>query len=200
MNKAFEVLERETVYRGFLKLDRYRLRHESFHGGMCAEVRREQIAGLNAVSVLPYDPVRDQVVLIEQFRIGVIADEQGPWILEPIGGYRPDNESAESVARREGSEEAGLAFARMESIGNFYVSPGLSSERIALFCAEVDTRLAGGIHGLPEEGEETRVVVMSADEAIAGLFGRIRSTSAIITLQWLASNRQRLRQAWAGTD
>lgn len=198
MNKEFHVTEMKREYDGFLKLDRYRLRHASFKGGMCQEVVREQIAGLSAVSVLPYDPRRDEVVLVEQFRVGVLDDPNGPWILETIGGYRPATETVESVAGREAMEEAGLSLSRLADIGAFYVSPGLSTERIHLLCGEVDASDAGGIHGLPEEGEETRVVVMAADEAIESMFDSIKATTAIISLQWLAANRERLRRAWGG--
>lgn len=198
MKKKYQVLEKQRHYSGFLKLDRYRIRHASFKGGMCPEVEREQIAGLNAVSVLPYDPRRDEVVLVEQFRVGVLDDPEGPWILETIGGYRPPDETVESVAGREAMEEAGLLISRVADIGAFYVSPGLSTERIHLLCGEIDASNAGGIHGVPEEGEETRVVVMSAGEAIDSLFGPIQATTAIISLQWLAANRQRLQQEWAG--
>ena len=196
MNNEFEILHRSTAYDGFLKLARYQLRHASFHGGWCEPVFRERLEKLSAVSVLPYDPQRDQVVLIEQFRTGVMEDPAGPWVLETIGGYRHDGESAEEVAHRELAEEAGLVCTALQPVGSFYVSPGFSTERIALFCARVDAANAAGIHGLAEEGEETRVVVVPAEEAIAGMFGRINSTSPLILVQWLAANRQRLRQSW----
>lgn len=196
MAKKFEILEHEQLYRGFLSLDRYRLRHESFHGGWCSPVLREQIAGLGAASVLPYDPERDAVVLIEEFRTGALADPASPWLLEVVSGYREPDETAEQTIRREAGEEAGIELGEIEGIGAFYVSPGISTERIELFCARVDSRLAGGIHGMAEEGEETRVVVLPAEQAIGELFGRINSTGPIILVQWLAANRDRLRRQW----
>jgi ADP-ribose pyrophosphatase len=196
MQKKFEILEHDTVYRGFLTLERYRLRHESFHGGWCEPVVREQLSGLGAASVLPYDPVRDEVVLIEEFRTGALADPGSPWLLEVVSGYREHGESAEQVIRREAMEEAGLELGEVEAIGGFYVSPGISTERIELFCARVDSGAAGGIHGMAEEGEETRVVVLPAQQAIGEVFGRIDSTGPIILMQWLAANRERLRRAW----
>lgn len=194
--KPFEILHRSVAHDGFLKLARYQLRHASYRGGWCEPVFRERLEKLSAVSVLPYDPVRDEVVLVEQFRVGVMEDAQGPWVLETIGGYRHPEESSLDVAQRELSEEAGLTGSQFESVGGFYVSPGLSTERIQLFCARVDADGAGGIHGIPEEGEETRVVVLSAQQAIDELFGRINSTSTLILVQWLAANRQRLQQEW----
>lgn len=196
MTKDFKILHRSTAYDGFLNLVRYQVRHESFHGGWCEPVLRERLEKLSAVSVLPYDPVRDEVVLIEQFRIGAMEDPSGPWVLETIGGYRHPGEDADTVAQRELDEEAGLSTSLMETIGSFYVSPGLSTEQITLFCARIDAVDADGIHGLPEEGEETRVMVLPAEEALAELFGRVNSTSTLILLQWLAVNRERLRRDW----
>jgi ADP-ribose pyrophosphatase len=196
MSKDFQILHRSTAYDGFLELARYQIRHASFHGGWCEPVFRERLEKLSAVSVLPYDPQRDEVVLIEQFRIGAMEHADGPWLLETIGGYRHPGEDADAVARRELAEEGGLRSSLMERVGSFYASPGLSTEQITLFCARVDAVDAGGIHGLADEGEETRVVVLPAEEALQELFGRINSTSPLILLQWLAANRERLRRDW----
>lgn len=198
MKKRFEILEQHTAYDGFLKLERFLLRHESFHGGWCEPIVREQIAGLGAASVLPYDPLRDEVVLIEEFRTGALGDPDSPWLLEVVSGYREPGESHEAVIRREAMEEAGISLGRLEQVGGFYVSPGISTERLELFCAQVDSSTAGGIHGVAEEGEEIRVVVMPALQAIAELFRRIDSTGPIILMQWFAANRARLRRDWAG--
>ena len=191
-----EHLGTETLYQGFVRLSRHRLRHQSYHGGWCTEVVRERLEGLNAVSVLLYDPQRDQVVMVEQFRIGAMDGTRRPWVLETVGGYRPPDEDPADVARREAQEEANCTLLALRPIGEFLVSPGVSTETISLFCGRVDASLAGGVHGLAEEGEETRVVVLSADEAIGAMFGRVNSTSAIITLQWLAAQRPALRADW----
>jgi len=86
----FEILEREVVYAGFFKLLRYRLRHRLFEGGMGPELERELFERGRAAVVLPYDPERRQVVLVEQFRVGAIEDEEDPWLLEPVAGERFD--------------------------------------------------------------------------------------------------------------
>lgn len=197
MPKKFEMLERDTAYNGFLKLERLRLRHESFHGGWCPPITRELIVGLGAASVLPYDPVRDEVVLIEEFRVGAMGDISSPWLLEVVSGYREPDEAHEQVVRREALEEAGLTLGEeIEHVGGFYVSPGISTERIELFCARVDSSQVDGIHGMAEEGEEIRPLVMDAEQAIGELFGRINSTGPIILMQWFAANRARLRASW----
>ncbi len=192
----FDILATDNIFSGFLRLCRRRIRHESFHGGWCAEIVRERIEGLSAAAVLLYDPDLDQVVLVEQFRVGALEDPTGPWLLETVGGYRPPGESAAEVARREALEEAGCEIDELIHIGDFFVSPGLSGEQISLFCGRVDSTKVGGIHGLQEEGEEVRVVVLPFAVARAELFARINSTSVIIAMQWLAGERQALLERW----
>ena len=197
MNYGLEVLNTETLYDGFLKLNRYRLRHALFSGGMSPELVRERIERLRASSVLLYDPWEDQVVLVEQFRIGALGQRKQPWLLETVGGYIPEGETPEAVARREALEETGCELTALEPICTFMVSPGTSVDQIHLFCGRVDATKAGGIHGLEEEGEDIQVVVMDADAAIGELYsGRADSTSIIIALQWLARHREGLRKRW----
>ena len=107
-------------------------------------------------------------------------------------------ETPADVVRREAVEEAGCSFDALVRIGEVLPSPGGSSERLALFCARVDSSAAGGIHGVAEEGEDIRVVVMAAKDALAAVDdGRIRAVNAVIPLQWLALNGERLRAAWS---
>ncbi|MCU7918127.1 MAG: NUDIX domain-containing protein [Candidatus Thiodiazotropha sp. (ex Epidulcina cf. delphinae)] len=197
MNYQYEIVESGPVYRGFLKINRYLLKHDLYMGGESVPLIRERLEQLRAVSVLLYDPRLDKVVLVEQFRIGAVGQEAVPWVLETVGGFMPADESDESVARREAIEEANCEIARLEPICGFMVSPGISVDRIALFCGEVDASNAQGVHGLDHEGEDIRVVVMDAEEAIGELYtGRANSTSIIIALQWLAMNREVIRQKW----
>ncbi len=197
MKFRYQILDSENVYRGFLKLNRYRLQHELYLGGESESLIRERLEGLRAASVLLYDPRLDQVVLVEQFRIGAVGMEPLPWVLETVGGFVPDHESDEAVARREAVEEANCEIGRIERICEFMVSPGISVDRIVLFCGEVDSAQAAGVHGLDHEGEDIRVVVMTAEQAIGELYsGRANSTSILIALQWLAMHRAALRERW----
>ena len=199
MKKQLEILARDTAYDGFLRLDRYRLRHSLYAGGWSRELVRERVERLRAAAILLYDPDVDQVVMVEQFRIGAHEAGQGAWLLEIVGGYVPPEELPEAVARREAVEEAGCAVGEIEPIGEFYLSPGTSVERISLYCGRVRAPAGGAVHGLDHEGEDIRVEVLPADAAIAELFtGRVNSTTAIVTLQWLAAHRARLRARWQG--
>jgi ADP-ribose pyrophosphatase len=197
MAKDYEILDQETVWHGFFRLDRLRLRHESYEGGWCEPVVRERLERLAAVSVLLYDPEADSVVMVEQFRAGMVGSAERPWCLETVSGFcdRP-NESVAAVARREVIEETGCTLSALTRIGEFFVSPGFSVETITLFCGRVDARCAGGIHGLAEEGEQIRVVVLDRQKALTELFDRINSTSALIALQWLEANRTMLQADW----
>jgi ADP-ribose pyrophosphatase len=201
MKYHYEILDTEAVYNGFLRIHRYRLRHELYQGGESESLVRERLEGLRAASVLLYDPRFDQVVLVEQFRIGALGREETPWALETVGGYVPEQEADEAVARREALEEANCTIGRIERICEFMVSPGISVDRIVLFCGEVDSTKADGVHGLDHEGEDIRVVVMKAEEAISELYsGRANSTSILVALQWLSMNRAALRERWLGGD
>jgi len=197
MSYRFEIVARERCFDGFLKLVRYRLRHSLFRGGWGPIIERERIEYLNAVAAILYDPMRDQVVMVEQFRIGALEHGRFAWTLEPVGGVLRTGEDAGAVVRREAMEEAGCEILDLLSIGTYHVSPGTAADRIRFFCGRVDASRAGGIHGLREEGEDTRVAVIDAVQAMGALFsGRIDTAAAIIAIQWLAMHRERLQITW----
>jgi len=197
MKYDYQQLKEESVYEGFLKIKRHWVQHASFHGGQCEPILRERLEDLSAVSVLLYDPDRDQVVLVEQFRVGLMGQVDPPWALETVSGFCDRaHEVPEEVARREVHEETGCELLALTQIGSFFVSPGISDEQIHLFCGRVDAGAAGGVHGLAEEGEEMRVLVMPREEAASELFGRLCSTSIVIAMQWLQANRESLLDHW----
>lgn len=192
-----EVLERERVYDGFIPVDRLRLRHALFGGGLSDVLVRELYAHRLCVGVLPYDPARDTVVLVEQFRVGALEMPAGPWLMEVIAGMVEPGESAESVAHRESAEEADCRLQALWPICEYVVTPGVSSETVQLYCARTDSGGLGGVHGKAEEGEDIRVHVAALDEALAMInAGVIHAAMPIIALQWLALNREPVRDAW----
>jgi len=183
----FEVLENEEAYNGFFKIRKLTLRHRQFSGGWSPPLTRELADRGHAVGVLLHDPANDAVVLLEQFRVGAMDDEQGPWMLEMVAGMVKEGESAIEVGLRESLEEAGRQPRSLTPIGRCYLSPGACSERIELFCGEIDsTGMDGRVHGVAEEGEDILVRVVSTEEAFAALDeGRIINAATIIALQWL---------------
>ena len=197
MKYNFEVKHRHTGYDGFFRLDQLHIRHELFSGGF-AEIRRECLERGNAAAVIQYDPVRDEVVMVEQFRVGGIGSPGGPWMLEVVAGIVEPGETPEAVAQREAVEESGCTVSRIEFVCEFVLSPGGCSERIFLYCGRVDASEVGGIHGLADEGEDIRVLSVAFDGAMGWLReGKITSAISVIALQWLALNRDYLRQRWA---
>jgi len=196
-DKDVETVECRTVYDGYFRIDRYRLRHRLHAGGWSGEMTREVFERGHAVGVLPYDPVRDEVVLLEQFRVGALAAGWAPWLIEIVAGIVEEGETAEDVARREAMEEAGCQVAELVPLHDYLVSPGGTSESVTLFAGRVDSAGAGGIHGLDHEHEDIRVFTLPADEALDLLArGAIRNALAVIALQWLALNRNELRKKW----
>ena len=193
-----ELSPRERAYDGFFKIDRYRLSHKLFEGGWSNELQRELFVRDHATCVLPYDALTDQVVLLEQFRIGAIGQDQSPWLLELVAGINDEGETPEVVARREGREEAGIEFGELRPICQYLVSPGGTNEKIYLYCGQVNASTAHGVHGLDHEGEDIKVHVVSAQQAFEYVAnGRINNAASIIALQWLQLNRDTLRAEWA---
>ncbi len=197
MAENIEIIEKTVRYKGFFEMVRYRFRHRLFAGGWSGEIEREVFERGHAVAVLPYDPAADAVVLIEQFRIGALVAGFAPWQIEIVAGIIEENETPESVARREAREEAGALVGTLLPICRYLVSPGGASESVTVYCGRVDSRTLGGIHGLPEENEDIRVNVRPFAQAMDDLStGRITNAVSIIALQWLALNRDRLRRDW----
>jgi ADP-ribose pyrophosphatase len=192
-----EVVEKATVYRGRFQIDRYRLRHRLHGGGWSDTFTREVFERGHAAAVLPYDPARDRVVLIEQFRAGAYAAGRNPWLVEIVAGIIEPGEPAESVVRREAWEEAHVELAEVEKVASFLMTPGGCSEAVDFFVGRVDARDVGGVYGLPHEHEDIRVFSLSTDEAAALLAaGKIENALAFIALQWLLLNRMQLRDRW----
>lgn len=191
------LISRETCFKGFFRVDRIKLSHRLFSGEWSADMEREIFIRADATCVLPYDPVEGTVVLVEQFRAPVVGQKQSPWLIELVAGMNEPGEAPEEVAHREAKEEADLKLLDLEPIMEYLVSPGGSTERVFLFCARVDSRGVGGVHGLDYENEDIKVHVVTFDEALKMLqSGQINNAAAIISLQWLVLNRDRLNAKW----
>ena len=131
-NDDVEIIARDAVYRGYLGVDAYRMRHRRHDGGWTGEMRREVVERGHAVAVLPYDPALDQVVLIEQFRIGAHAAGWPPWQIEIVAGIIEPGEAPEDVAMRECVEECGCRLGALVHVCDFLTSPGVMSETVAV--------------------------------------------------------------------
>jgi ADP-ribose pyrophosphatase len=198
-DRAVEILRREVAYQGFFRVERYRLRHGLHSGGWSPELEREVFERGAAVAVLLYDPDRDAVVLVEQFRLAAHLAGFSAWQVEIVAGIVDrDGEGEPAVAHREAQEEAGLAIiGELMPIHRCLSSPGGTTETVALFCGRVDSRAAGGIHGVAAEHEDIKVVVKSYRDAMRLVRAqKIDNAFTLLALHWLAANRAMLRRRW----
>jgi ADP-ribose pyrophosphatase len=188
MARMVELIVREIPFKGYFQVSRYHLRHTQFNGGMGPQISR----------VVPYDPIRDEIALIEQFRPGAYAaGDPDPWLIEVVAGIIDANETLEDVARRESLEETGLTISALDYLGKHYMTPGGSSESIAMYAGCADFTQLGGLHGMADEGEDIRVFAVPAGEAIAMVHdNRIRNAMTALALLLFESRRQVLRQDW----
>jgi len=194
-----QILDKTCVFDGYFRIDRYRLRHALHQGGMSREIVREVFERGHAVGVLPFDPDRDEVVMIEQFRIGAYAAGADPWLTEIVAGIVEQGESAEQVARRETAEETGLKVGDLWPMAHYLVSPGGASEMVELFLGRVDAAQAGGVHGVAHEEEDIRVFPLPyADAAALMEQGKIGNAMTLIALQWLMLHHHEVMRAWRG--
>jgi len=194
---AFHATERP--YTGFLSVEEHRLSHRRFDGSWSSVLDRTTVHWGDAVTVLPYDPRRDRVLLIEQFRPAPAArGDANPWCLEVVAGRIDGPENAEQTARREAREEAGVTIARMREIGRYYSTAGLAAEHMTSFVGEADLIGTGGLHGLATEHEDIRTLVLDFDAAMAAVASaEVNTAQALVSLLWLAANRGALGSAWA---
>ena len=196
-----KVIEKKPLHQGFFKTTLYRLQHRLFAGGWSEEIEREVMDRGHAVVVLPYDIERDEIVMLEQFRVGAIATSNSPWLIELVAGMTEPGEDIEDVARREMEEEAGLQAQQLSFALSYLSSPGGLTERIYIYIAQVDASTASDFGGLASEHEDIRVQAVPRAEVMQLLDeGVIDNAATVIALQYLALHRQRLLDEWQQTS
>lgn len=181
-----EILSRERVLEGFLRVDRFRLRFERHDGTMSDVVTRLVLDRGDSVAVLPYDRARRRVLLVHQFRLPAHVAGEGGWLWEAIAGVQDG--PPEVVARREAREEAEVEVGPLHHVATVYPSPGASSERVAIYVTPLELPDdVARISTQSEEGEDILVRSFGVDEALAmAARGDIRDAKTILALQHLA--------------
>lgn len=186
------IVNKQPLYKGFFKCNKYTLKHRLFSGGWSPEIQREMFERGHAAAVLPYDLKNDSVVLIEQFRLGAMDTNQSPWLLELIAGIIEPGEKSVDVIQREAEEEAGITILSSQFIINCLLSPGGSTEHVDIFIGSVDSSKASGLHGLASEGEDIRVHVVPRETAYQWVLeGKINNSATVIALLWLQINKDK---------
>jgi ADP-ribose pyrophosphatase len=194
-----KILEKDLIYQGHLRLLKFHLRYRLFAGGWSEAVIRELFWAHHAVGVLLFDPVRDEIVLVEEFRLGAFdeKDVKSPWLLELVAGVIEPDETIENVAKREAQEEAGCDVIDLIPMYEYFTSPGISSGKFSLFCGRIDATHAGGIFGLSHEHEDIRAHVFPKSYVYNALQTReICNAATIIAVQWLQLHEVEVKERW----
>lgn len=192
-----EILDKTTVFQGFFRIERWQLRHKCFAGGWSQPMVREIFERGQAVVVLPYNAQTDELVLVEQFRVGAVSSGRSPWLLEAIAGMIDPGQSAEETAIREAEEEAGITLTELWPMLSYFSSPGGSTEKISLYLGRLTQPVHSGLFGLASEHEDIKMHVMPRQTAMQLLANQqIDNAATVIALQWLALNLPQVQQRW----
>jgi nudix-type nucleoside diphosphatase (YffH/AdpP family) len=193
---AVRLIKAQQRHSGFFNVEEVDLSFRRFDGSMSDPVNRTVFVGVDCAIVLPYDPVRDRVMVVEQFRAGAyLRGDPNPWTVEPIAGRIDPGEEPEAAARREAHEEAGIELHDLKCVSAAYPSPGTTTEHFYVYVGLCD--LPDGIEGIggeEDEAEDIRSHVMSWDDFDTALnAGKFRLLPLIVVGHWLARNRAALR-------
>ncbi len=200
----YDVLSRERRHDGFYKVDCLTVRHQCFSGNMSEVISREIVRRGEIVVVVPYDPIRDLVILTKQWRTGALAAQElpncpdaiMPWVVETVAGYINPGETPLVAASRELQEETDFEPKHLELIGQVLTNPGLSDEIAHLFYAEIDVDKTGHISGVENEGEDILVTAVPAQDVFDSMDKwEIQKATSLVALNWLRMNRPKLMSA-----
>lgn len=195
---AVRVAQERRPYSNYFAMAEIDISYPQFTGGQGQTVTRAALASGDAATVLPYDPARDRVLLIEQFRFGVyVRGDNRPWLLEPPAGRIDPGETPQEAAARELQEEAGVAASELIQIASYYPSPAAMSEYIYSFIALCELpELGTGTGGLEAEQEDIRTHVISFDRAMELVAtGEADCAPLLLSLLWLEKHRGQLRRS-----
>ncbi|MFW8592933.1 NUDIX domain-containing protein [Cribrihabitans neustonicus] len=191
------VHEHRRAYMNFFAMEEMDLQFRRYDGSMSPVLTRCAPMAGHAAVVLPYDPVRDEVLLVEQFRTPpFMMGEASPWMWEPVAGVIDPGETPEQTAIREAQEEAGVTITRLEPVTRAYPSSGALAEVIFIFVGLTDLRDINGGGGVAGEGEDLRSQRLSFGELMVGIDTQIYQDLPLVTAAlYLARHRERLRSA-----
>ena len=189
MKSKFEIINKKNIHNGFFKMNEYILKYKKYDGSWSKEVKREIFGGAMVSAVLPYDPVKREIVLIQQFRPGTIAKEFNNYLYEIVAGIIDSGEKAEDTAKRECLEETGCKIKKITPIQGYFPAPGSSESFYHLFLGEIDTFEGERVMGLESENEDILVKSYKLSDVKDMMEkGEILNGLTLIALQWFFLN------------
>ena len=189
MKSKFEIINKKNIHNGFFKMNEYILKYKKYDGSWSKEVKREIFGGAMVSAVLPYDPVKREIVLIQQFRPGTIAKEFNNYLYEIVAGIIDSGETAEDTAKRECLEETGCKIKKITPIQGYFPAPGSSESFYHLFLGEIDTFEGERVMGLESENEDILVRSYKLSDVKDMMEkGEILNGLTLIALQWFFLN------------
>ncbi|ARQ09604.1 GDP-mannose pyrophosphatase [Rhizobium etli] len=188
-----KIVSEQTLSNGWTRLSSYLLDYID-RKGATQQLKREVYHRTPAACILLYDPKRELVVLVRQFRLAVHLNGDPAWMIEVPAGL-VDDDHPEQAIRREAMEETGYHLRDARFLFKCYPSPGAITEVVHFFVSLIDIadRVAEG-GGLDEEHEDIEVLEVPLDEAAQMIEnGEIFDAKTIMLLQWALLNRNKLR-------
>ena len=189
MKSKFKIINKKNIYDGFFKMNEITLKYKKYDGSWSNNVKRELFGGAQVSAVLPYDPVKKEIVLIQQFRPGTIFKDVDNYLNEIVAGIIDDGESPEIAAKRECLEETGCKIKKLIPIQGYFPAPGSSQSFYHLFIGEIKTFEGKRVMGLKNENEDILVKSFKIEEIKEKLYrGEFINGLTLVALQWFFLN------------
>ncbi len=189
MKSKFKIINKKNIYSGFFKMNEVTLKYKKYDGSWSNIVKRELFGGAQVSAVLPYDPIKKKIILIQQFRPGTISKNIHNYLDEIVAGIIDSGENAETTARRECLEETGCAIKKLIPVQGYFPAPGSSESFYHLFVGEIDSFDGERIMGLKTENEDILVKsynILEVKQKVKN--GEIINGLTLIALQWFFLN------------
>ena len=185
MALKYQIINKKDLYSGFFKLKKLEFIHQKHDGSWTSQVDREIFGGAHVSTLLPYDPIKKEIVLIKQFRAGVISRYDDDYLYEIVAGIIDKNEKPEDTAKRECFEETGCNVSKIEPIQSYFPAPGSSESYYHLFLGEIKSFDGERIRGIESENENILVKSYKVEQVRNMLRNReIKNGLTLIALQW----------------
>lgn len=183
--KAHRLISQKVLFDHFFEIQSLEFEKE----GEQTPLTRYVVVRPTATAILLHNRNKDTLVMVRQFRAPVYAQERDPFLLEFPAGVVEKGELPMEAIIRETREETGYCIDKAALVTACYTSPGVFSEKIYIYFAEVedeDQMHDGG--GVESEREDVEIVELPVEEVFkkAGN-GEIMDAKTLAGLYWYRS-------------